>query len=198
MKIDAHYYAILAFCRAVGFKKKAAQTVAYASQFVDDAKINQISLANEPSGIQFQKIENQPSLFNMSTSHQYFRVNTFNYNAMINNAAAFHFVPGGHGNNFSKKLRCIEESPIILAIIDDAMKDNNLIKLGIVLHAYADTFSHQGFSGILSKVNTVKNCRRNSMIYIGWRERIYSILQFIFKGQFDIKHDKFNPAYGHS
>ena len=39
MKIDAHYYALLAFCRACGFDKESACTIAHASQFVDDAKI---------------------------------------------------------------------------------------------------------------------------------------------------------------
>ena len=39
MKIDAHYYALLAFARAIGFKKECAHRIAYASQFVDDAKI---------------------------------------------------------------------------------------------------------------------------------------------------------------
>jgi hypothetical protein len=37
MKIDAHYYAVLGFCRACGFGKASAYDIAYASQFVDDA-----------------------------------------------------------------------------------------------------------------------------------------------------------------
>ena len=44
MKIDAHFYDALAFCRRVGFEIDAANTVAYAFQFVDYAKANQIVL----------------------------------------------------------------------------------------------------------------------------------------------------------
>jgi len=40
MKIDAHYYAVLTFSRACGFDRRSARTLAHASQFVDDAKIN--------------------------------------------------------------------------------------------------------------------------------------------------------------
>ncbi len=45
MKIDAHYYTVLAFARMVGYKKEIAHQIAYASQFVDDAKINKMSLS---------------------------------------------------------------------------------------------------------------------------------------------------------
>ena len=47
-------------------------------------------------------------------------------------------------------MRCKEESHVIKDIVNEALGQNDLIKLGIVLHAYADTFVHQGFSGILS------------------------------------------------
>ena len=43
MQIDAHYYALLTMARSIGIEKKVAHKIAYASQFVDDAKINQIS-----------------------------------------------------------------------------------------------------------------------------------------------------------
>jgi len=46
LKKDAHFYAVLALSRACGFKKKSANDIAYASQFVDDAKINLINFAN--------------------------------------------------------------------------------------------------------------------------------------------------------
>ena len=44
MRKDAHYYAILAFCRACRFDKTTSYEIAYASQFVDDSKTNTITL----------------------------------------------------------------------------------------------------------------------------------------------------------
>lgn len=199
MKIDAHYYGILAFARAIGFKKEYAHTIAYASQFVDDAKINQIVLKSSPENLEFEIISGEPSFFNMATCHSYFKINTFNYEAMTNNTIAFHFVPGCKGENFAKKLRCSEESPIILNILKELEQDNDLIKLGITLHAYADTFSHQGFSGLISKVNDIKDCHScSSNKYNRLRESLIIFLKKLFKVKFDKYLDKLNPAYGHA
>jgi len=124
MQIDAHYYGVLAFARAVGFKKEYAHIVAYASQFVDDAKINHIILNKQPDSVSYEMISDEPSYFNMATCHSYFKLNTFNYEAMTNNTTAFHFVPGCKGENFAKKLRCSEESPIILDILGEVEEDD--------------------------------------------------------------------------
>ena len=198
MKRDAHYYAILAFCRACGFKKNSAQVIAYASQFVDDAKINLMFFKKTNTTIEHDIINNQPAFFNMATCHSYFRIKTFNYEAMLNNTIAFHFVPGCKGENFTKKLRCMEESPVILDIMSDVFVEDDLIKLGIVLHAYTDTFSHQGFSGMLSKVNDIKNCEAKTKLGLGLLDRISTIFKYFSKEKYDEFLDQIMPAYGHS
>jgi len=198
MKRDAHFYAILGFARACGFRKESAYTIAYASQFVDDAKINHITIKN-PQNITYDIIENQPSFFNMATCHSYFRINTFNYNSMTNNTVAFHFVPGCKGESFPKKLRCSEESKVIKNILNEVLHQNDLVKFGMVLHPYADTFSHQGFSGLLSKVNDIKNVKLYSK-----KPRTFNIKSIVLdlimeskKDKFDKLLDKAMPAYGH-
>ena len=168
MKKDAHYYALLAMARSVGIEKETAHKIAYSSQFVDDAKINKITLADDNpkailSGIK-KDFDDSEKIINAATCHDYFIVNTFNYGAMINNTTAFHFVPGCDGKSFVKKMRCKKESPIIMDILKAALKEGDPIKLGITLHAYADTFSHQGFSGILSKVNDVEELATSNKI----------------------------------
>lgn len=198
MKKDAHYYAILAFCRACGFKKESAHKIAYASQFVDNAKINHIVLHEDPgSSIKHDIIEGKPSFFNMATCHSYIRIKTFCYSSMINNTCAFHFVPGCKGKLFAKKLRCAEASPVIEGILSEALKEDDLVKLGMSLHPYADSFSHQGFSGILSKVNDINDCNPISKIPWGWFDRIKNAAKWIFKDKFDRKFDSLMPAYGH-
>lgn len=159
MKIDAHYYGILAFSRACGFTKQAAGTLAYASQYVDDAKINHMVLAKKPEGVEPETINGKPAFYNMATCHSYTKMATYNYDAMTGNTCAFHFVPRCDGKSFTRKLRCKEKSPIIEAILAEAKKSKDLVKLGMVLHAYADTFSHAGFSGLLSKVNSIEKLR---------------------------------------
>ena len=81
MQKDCHYYTVLALALACGFKKKDAWTVAYASQFVDDAKINQLVFRKAPDEIDLDS-KNPPSLINMATCHSYNRLKTFNMAAM--------------------------------------------------------------------------------------------------------------------
>lgn len=197
MKIDAHYYAILALCRACGFKKDSAHIIAYASQFVDDAKVNLMFINNLRLIIEHDIIGDRPAFFNMATCHSYFRIKTFNYEAMVNNTSAFHFVPGCNGENFTKKLRCKEESPVILDILKDVFFEDNLIKLGIVLHAYADSYTHQGFSGMLSRVNDIKNCEAKTKVYLGLLDRILHIFKQFNQEKYEKYFDYIMPAYGH-
>jgi len=211
MMRDFHYYVIFALCRAVGFKLDDAHTVAFASQFVDDARINLIFFEKSDFELEHDTVDNKPAFFNMATCHNYFKVKTYNYEAMINNTVAFHFVPGAVGENFTKKLRCKEESPVILDILHDlineefdggdlneGIKKENLIKLGIVLHAYADTFSHQGFSGMISKVNDIKNLAA-SWKYLSFGNKIIAFIKsFNFENEKIVRlFDRFIPVYGH-
>ena len=207
MQKDAHYYALLALARACGFKKESAKTIAHASQFVDDAKINLIYFYKPLDFLpKHDLIRGRPAFFNMATCHSYVSIKTYNYESMVNNTVALHFVPGCRGENFSKKLRCKEESPVILSILEEILQDGDLIKLGIALHAYADTFSHQGFSGILSKVNDIKNCIPHSKVYLCWQDRcIYLLKETLQKLEaitekskiYEKLLDKIIPAYGH-
>lgn len=197
MKRDAHYYAVLAFCRACGFNKPSSHLIAYTSQYVDDAKINLMYLKNPDQEAEYDLVNGRPAFFNMATCHSYFRIDTFNYESMINNTSAFHFVPGCKGESFTKKLRCMEESPVILDILDEVFMTDDLIKLGIALHVYADTFSHQGFSGMLSKVNDIKNCETKSELYLTLIDRILYTIKRFGKEKYDELFDNVVPAYGH-
>jgi len=199
MNRDAHYYATLAFCRACGFSKESAHVIAYANQFVDDAKINLIFFEKPESvgEIKHDIVHGKPAFFNMATCHSYFKIETFNYEAMTKNTCAFHFVPGCKGKNFTKKLRCRQESPVIMGILDEALREDDLVKFGVVLHVYVDTFSHQGFSGMLSKVNNIKNCEAKTKVHYSTLEKIQNLLKLITQKNYDKYFDLVMPAYGH-
>ncbi len=82
-------------------------------------------------------------------------------------------------------------------IVNEALDDGNLIRFGLALHPYLDTFSHQGFSGILSKVNDIKNCRALSDIPGSLLNRLIKMLKYASKDRFDRLLDSGVPAYGH-
>ena len=198
MKVDAHYYAILAFSRACGFRKEHAWDIAYASQFVDDAKINHIVIHEVPENdvrSHLRTIDSKPCFFDMATCHSYRKIETFNYSSMIRNTAAFHFIPGCKGEHFVKRMRCKKNGIIIRNLLGKVIERGDLIELGIALHVFADTYSHQGFSGLLSKVNNIKDLEIEDGSgrildkipkVIRWaKDKVYMIF------------DKIIPAYGH-
>lgn len=146
---------------------------------------------------------------------------------MINNTIAFHFIPAikNKEDTFEKKLRCFQDSKIINTIMEDSLKENNPIKFGMLLHVFADTFSHQGFSGLLSKTNDVKDVKTflekedvaNFKKEGSWFEKtlfelknndfsskrmkifgkiVNMVIVFCFKS-FDGFLDRIMPAYGH-
>jgi hypothetical protein len=201
MKKDAHYYALLAMARSVGIEKETAHRIAYASQFVDDAKVNKITLAADNPNYLLSKFEDN-QIINAATCHSYSDLSTYNYSSMTANTSAFHFVPGCEGKNFPKKMRCKKESKIIKSIIEKAVNTDDPIRLGIALHAYADTYSHQGFSGIASKVNDVEEVRENNKIPANlWdlikEMRFKEVAIKIFPFLSEKKRDSLVPAYGH-
>ncbi|MCP5059107.1 MAG: hypothetical protein GY937_20575 [bacterium] len=78
-----------------------------------------------------------------------------NYSAMVNNTCAFHFVPGCEGNNVVRKFRCQAGGRVVSDLVSEALNHDDLVRFGVVLHAYADSFSHQGFAGIVCRVNDI-------------------------------------------
>jgi hypothetical protein len=92
----------------------------------------------------------------------------------------------------------MEESPIITEILNRALDQSDLVKLGMVLHVYADTFSHQGFSGLISKVNDIARLRRISKLPWDWLDKIKSIGRFFLKDKVDKLLDSAAPCYGHA
>lgn len=199
MQKDAHYYAVLAFARACGFKKEAAHTIAYASQFVDDSKINHIVANGRREDLAGAEVENDYTHFiDMATCHQYFRFKTLNYSAMTCNTCAFHFVPGCDEKLVPQKFICKKKSQVINRIVSESIDDNEdnvLEKLGMVLHVYADSFSHHNFVGLPSKVNDIAKPKLISPIFSIKRLGLPTIRSF-FREQLR-KIDMAIPPYGH-
>ncbi len=136
----------------------------------------------------------------MATCHSYEKIKTFTYESMTRNTCAFHFVPGGKGDSFVQKMRCEENSEIIRGILNDALECNDVIRLGIAMHAYADTFSHQGFSGLLSRINDISKLKPK----FNGASKIESILlrvkHYSSRAKYKVMKyaDRFVPAYGHA
>ena len=148
MQIDFHHHAIFYILRRAGFKPRDAQVVASACQYVDDNNVdepNHIETAHHPTDYENLSKKDQQEVW-----------------------VPFHFIPGGFGDTLSQQLICVMDSPIANEVVSENLtncrrdfsagddeSDTYLMQFGIALHAYMDTFSHYGFSGISSKYNRV-------------------------------------------
>ncbi len=198
MEKSSHYYALLAFCLANGVKTDTALKISYASQFVDDAKINFIKFAERYPEPIFGKLGNVSILSDIATCHSYFKIMTFNYHSMILNTALFHFFPGNKGTRFTEKLVCVPSPDILEGLIRETVSTVPLPaeRLGLLLHIYADTFAHQGFSGLLSIENDIRDLKTDEI------NTVLGLVTQKFKKAFlkstDSVFDSFIPSYGHA
>jgi hypothetical protein len=142
MQMDFHFYAIYALARATGFIPGNAHIIAYASQHTDDAKYKD-ALEFENGG-RFQQV---------LTAHKLFDPGAINKETCYSIWVPFHFLPGNVGVDFYERMLARSGSTIVQRLVDDLVASNSkpyiLHRFGILLHTYADTWSHQNFLGLI-------------------------------------------------
>lgn len=149
MDLDMHYYGTYALARAAGLKPEVAETIAYASQYVDDSTDKNIG--EHPLGIRFlaEVTAHHPQNLGANRSEDDQRQVW----------VPFHFLPGGHGKTLSDKLMCVKDSGPARMMVSHHLNRADapfaVELMGVTAHVYADTFSHYGFSGVSSRQNRV-------------------------------------------
>jgi len=153
MRIDFHFYTIYSLARLAGFKPDDGYTIAYASQYTDDA-VNERTILFENDDNGFDEI---------MTSHKIMDPTTLLDRTCRMVWVPFHFLPGNEGNDFFERMVTradgIIAKEIIKIFMDLPILPYSLHLLGIILHAYADTFSHQNFLGVKHHMNNVSELR---------------------------------------
>lgn len=153
MQIDFHFYTIYSLARASGFNPENSHIIAYSSQHTDDAKYEH-ALEFENGG-RFQQV---------LTAHKFLDINALTKPTCYKIWLPFHFVPGNSGSDFYERMTTRSNSIIAQRIIDDflssPLKPYSLHRLGIILHFYADTWSHQNFIGLMrDNMNDVRKMK---------------------------------------
>lgn len=161
MQIDFHHAVTYVVARLAGFPHTEADTIAWSAQFVDDAVDEGI--------IAFMSGE---MYYHIASAHK--MLDYRNLDKLSNHRAwiPFHFLPGneglpaGEGTNieFARRIICRPDSyaardMLDLCIARKGQTPYHLHQLGIAMHVYADTWAHQGFSGISHKYNKVYDLR---------------------------------------
>lgn len=157
MQIDFHLCVTYVVSRIAGFGHREAETVAHCAQYVDDA-------TNSGTII----FDNGAMYSRTSSAHKILDYKNFNELANRHVWIPFHFLPGNNGKKagenpdgtFIEKLICRPGSFVAKDMINACIRGCNALyglhRLGITLHVYADTWAHQGFAGVIHKVNAVK------------------------------------------
>lgn len=172
MNIDFHYGVVYVLCCLAGMPVADARTVARACEYIDDATTGGLLF--------FEKGETFERFASANEMVDYQNADKDENRAVW---APFHFLPGGEGDTIEQKTICRPNSAVAQAMIQYAIaaraQDNALHRLGVSLHVYVDTFSHQGFSGITSPGNQVRELTAQPGLTPGQREALSLLLSTI-------------------
>lgn len=148
MNIDFHYGIIYVVGRLAGLSPREAETVAHACQYVDDS--------NTPGVLVFEDGQTYDRFVSAHALLDYANREDAKDRLVW---APFHFLPGNQGGTFEERVVCRPNSAVaqemVRRFLAGPRRDNDLHRLGILLHTYVDTWAHQGFSGTISDRNCV-------------------------------------------
>jgi hypothetical protein len=150
MQIDMHFYGVFALARAAGLQDETAKTIAYASQFVDDAVEDDIVLMEDRCCIIPSMTSHKPLDYQNSLPGDQWKV-----------WVPFHFLPGNESEDgdFVERMVCRKNSKVAQTMCNYALDPKHEEywphMIGIAAHVYADTFAHYGFVGFSHAWNKV-------------------------------------------
>lgn len=148
MDLSLHFAGMYVLCRIAGMKSKIAHIAAYSSQYIDDA-----------TNAHALKFKNDERVFKQTqTSYELLSPRNFNVNESLDTWMPFHFLPGGDKNN-PKAMVTSPDSKVLELLLKDVTGLTTILapyRLGIALHCFADSYTHQDFKGFYDKHNDVK------------------------------------------
>lgn len=178
MQKDMHYFGTYSMARASGLAPKICQTIATASEFVDDNGSKETIEFPDGGRLDF-----------IPTAHHTLDIKNIDHHDQRLIWVPFHFIPGNEGNSIEERLLCQKNSNIAREMVHHNLsqitKSFGLYLIGITAHVYADTFSHYGFSGTSSPWNKINS---STIELVNVEQEIQSYV--------DKKADRFREKYG--
>lgn len=204
MNINFHYHTIKAAAIIAGFSEEDAQTIASYSQFVDDySRFKRILLKKVPPFAKHLTTITEDGVLQFNPVTTGFE-NLFETALLIlepnqkNILIPFHFIPPQPLTQKVKsrkewrvkptKIEDKSEPSLIRDLLLDAKEKYqknrndtaNLIRIGLLLHIFSDTYAHQGFSGFenwenYAKLKNVKDNRTGKDITKKYKPKFFSM-----------------------
>jgi hypothetical protein len=160
MEKDFHFYVTYALANKAGFSHDESYIISYASQYVDDNNEGQYPRKDGPPQFPFG-IKTNGGFFrpimtqSMSVKSLVYEIQKFVY-------VPFHFLPGDNNQPIKgekNKYSTTPDSQNAKNLLRTALATGDLYRLGISLHTFADTWSHQNFTGYEEEWNSVFHWR---------------------------------------
>jgi hypothetical protein len=146
MNAEFHYYSIYFLCLRAGMPERRCEDIAFASQYVDNAIV---AYDIEDGGFSYRSQVTQNYLF-------------WDEDTLKGIYLPFHFVPGDieaarreRVDKSASRWTVTPDSPLAKELLIAALKTGDDFRIGIALHAYADTWAHQHFSGRIEEGNAL-------------------------------------------
>jgi hypothetical protein len=154
MEKDFHYYITYSIAKLTGYDK--ADIIAYSSQFVDDNNEGQFVIDEGESSFP-EKIPAAGGYYYpiMTQSLSPKSLDTYIQKYVY---IPFHFLPGDNNvviNGKKNPLSTTPNSQNAKTLLNEALKSKNPYQIGIALHTFSDTWSHQNFTGLREEWNSV-------------------------------------------
>lgn len=154
MEKDFHYYITYSIAKLTGYND--ADIIAYSSQFVDDNNEGQFVIDEGESSFP----ERIPA-----AGGYYYPIMTQSLSPKSLDPyiqkyvyIPFHFLPGDNNVEINGKKNPLSTTPNsqnAKTLLNEALKSKNPYQIGIALHTFSDTWSHQNFTGLREEWNSV-------------------------------------------
>jgi hypothetical protein len=146
MNAEFHYYAIYFLCLRAGMGARRCSDIAFSSQYVDNAIL---AYDIEDGGFSYRSQATQNYSF-------------WDEETLRGIYLPFHFIPGVPEAAARERLdgrasrwAVTPDSPLARELLVAALRSGSDFRIGIALHAYADTWAHQHFSGRVEQLNVI-------------------------------------------
>ena len=146
MNAEFHYYSVYFLCLRAGLSEERCANIAFSSQYVDNAIL---AYDIDDDGFDYKTEVTQNYIF-------------WDEATLRNIYLPFHFVPGELDRARSERVdgaasrwTVTPDSPLAKEMLIAALRSGDDFRIGIALHAYADTWAHQNFSGRTEACNVL-------------------------------------------
>lgn len=155
-----HYNAIKLLSERAGLLENESHLLATSSQYTDDATEHKGILIHNIPDIATHRIDQQGLFQPTCTAHKGIQfISAMNKAVQRKVYISFHFIPPEKNRYMVETPGLIAKELVTNAIsqFDNTNRASSLIRLGIALHSYADTWAHNNFSGRHNNENDVED-----------------------------------------